>query len=89
LQRCYNANFIEANGFSVEERQVRALMAVHEQSYTLGGPDSSGVHESIWHLLLPRLRSELRRWYRLPGADRNPAAVALRDQLSQLAREKL
>jgi hypothetical protein len=86
-ERCYIANFIKTNGFSIEERQVSALMHVHEQSYALGGPDSPGVHESIWHLLLPRLRSELRRWYRHSGVGMQPATAALRVQLSQLAKE--
>ena len=89
LAHRYKARFIEANGLSIEERQVHALMAVHEQSYILGGPDCPGVHESIWHLLLPRLRSELRRWYRRSGADRQAAAMTLRDQLSQVLGEKL
>jgi len=89
LEHCYKANFVEAAGLSIEERQVSALMSVHGQSYTLRGPDSPGVHESIWHLLLPRLRSELRRWYRHSGADRQPATVALRSQLSQMAEETL
>ena len=89
LAHHYQAHFNEANGLSIEERQVHALMAVHEQSYAFGGPDCLGVHESIWHLLLPRLRSELRRWYRHSGADSQPASVTLRDQLSQVLGEKL
>jgi hypothetical protein len=89
LKKYYETHFIEADGLPHEERQVHALMAVHDQSQKLEGPHSSGVHETIWHLLLPRLRAELRRWYQRPGADQHPTAAALRDHLSRLAGEKI
>lgn len=88
LQKCYECNFTEDDSLSDEQRRVRALMAVHDLSQVLEGPDSSGVHETIWHLLLPKLRPALRRWYQR-GADKNPTAVALRDHLSQMAEENL
>ena len=37
---------------------------------------------------MPELRPGLRRWYQL-DAEKDPAATALRDHLSQLAGEKL
>lgn len=70
-------------------RQIRALIGVHNLFQMLEGPHSSKVHETIWQLLLPKLRPGLRRWYQRAGADKDPAAVALRDHLSQLAGEKL
>ena len=64
-------------------------MAVHEFFYLLEGPSSPGVHESIWHLLLPKLRPELRHWYQhLDGAP-NAAEVALRNHLSRFLKEEL
>jgi hypothetical protein len=89
LQKCYEHNFTEAGGLSDELRQVRALIAVHDLFQMLEGSHSSRVHETIEHLLLPELRPGLRRWYQRTGADKDPAAVTLRDHLSQLAGEKL
>jgi hypothetical protein len=89
LQKCYESNFAEADGFSNDLRQVCALIGAHDLFQMLEGPHSSRVHETKEHLLLPELRAELRRWYQRSGADKDPAAVALRDQLSQLAGEKL
>jgi hypothetical protein len=89
LQKCYESNLAEAADLSGELRQVRALIAVHDLFQMLEGPHSSRVHETIWHLLLPRLRPGLRCWYQRSGADKDFAAVALRDHLSQLAGEQL
>lgn len=89
LQKCYERNFTGAGDFSDELRQVRALIAVHDMFEMLEGPHSPRVHETMDHLLLPGLRPALRRWYQDSGANKNPAAVALRDQLSQLTGEKL
>ena len=88
LQKCYESHFIGAGGFSIEVRQVRALIAVHDWFRMLEGPHSSRVHETMEHLLLPELRPGLRRWYQL-DAEKDPAATALRDHLSQLAGERL
>lgn len=88
LQKCYESHLIGASGFSVEVRQVRALIAVHDWFQMLEGPHSSRVHETMEHLLLPELRPGLRRWYQF-DAEKDPAATALRDQLSQLAGERL
>ena len=89
LQKCYDSNLIEAADSSGDLRQVRALMATHQVFLMFEGPHSSRVHETIQHLLLPELRPGLRRWYQRSAADKHPAAIALRDHLSQLAGEKL
>jgi hypothetical protein len=47
------------------------------------------VHEAIWHLLLPNLRPELRRWYQCPDSGKNADAVVLRNYLSKFLREEL
>jgi len=89
LQKCYESNFAEAGGFSDDLRQICALIGVHGLFQMLEGSHSPRVHETIWHLLLPKLRPGLRRWYQRSGAAKDPTAVALRDHLSQLAGEKL
>ena len=89
LQKCYEANFAHAKSFSDELRQVCALIEAHDMFQMLEGPHSARVHEAIWQLLLPKLRSGLRRWYLRPGTNQDPAAVALREHLSQLAGEPL
>jgi hypothetical protein len=89
LQKCYESNFTEAGDSSDQQRQVRALIAMHDSFQTLEGPHSSRVHETLEHLLLPQLRAVLRSWYQRPGADTNSAAINLRDQLSQLTGETL
>ena len=89
LQDCYNRNFAAFNGDSGELRQVRALIASHDLFRLMEGPHSPRVHETIEHLLLPRLRPGLRSWYQRSGAETNSAAVEFRDQLNQLAGEKL
>ena len=89
LQRCYESNFAEAHGFSNDLRQVCALIGAHDFFQMLEGNHSSRVHETREQLLLPELRAGLRRWYQRSGADKDQEAVALRDQLSQLAGEKL
>ena len=87
LQKCYENNFAEACGVADDLRQVRALIAVYDLFRMLEGPHSARVHETIWQLLLPKLRPGLRRWYQL-DAEKDPAATALRDHLSQLAGEQ-
>ncbi len=89
LQACFERNFAEAKGSSDEARKVGALIATHDLFQMLEGPHSSRVHEAIWLLLLPKLRPGLRAWYRRSGAEINPAAIELRDHLSQLAGERL
>ena len=89
LQKCYEKEFVEACDVSAKLRQVRALIAAHDLFQMLEGPHSSRVHETIWHLLLPKLRPGLRRWYQRAGAEIDPATVEFRDYLSQLAGEKL
>ena len=89
LRKCYESNYVAADGSSSELRQVRALIAAHDLFRMLEGPHSSRVHETIWHLLLPKLRSSLRQWYQRSDAGKDPTADALRDHLSLLAGEKL
>jgi len=89
LQKCYESNFVATDGSSSELRQVRALVAAHDLFRMLEGPHSSRVHETIWHLLLPKLRPGLRQWYQRSDVDKGPAADPLRDQLSLMAGEKL
>lgn len=88
VQECYQRNLTAVEGHSLEQRQVHALMAVHECFYSLEGPGSPGVDESIWHLLLPRLRPELRRWYERPNCGNRPAAAVLREYLMRFLREE-
>jgi len=89
LQKCFESNFTEAGGPSDELRQVRALIAAHDLFWMLEGPHSSRVHETIWQLLVPKLRPQLRRWYQRPDAEKNPEAIDLRDSLNRLAGEQL
>ena len=56
LQKCFESNFTEAGGPSDELRQVRALIAAQDLFRMLEGPHSSRVHETIWQLLVPKLR---------------------------------
>jgi hypothetical protein len=89
VQECYDRNFTEVEGHSRERRQVHALMAVHEFVSAAQGPIRSGVHESIWHLLLPKLRPELRRWFQRSDLGKHPEAVALRNYFSKFLKEDL
>ena len=89
LQKCYESNLTAAGGFSDERHQVSALIAAHDLFQMLEGSHSARVHETIARLLLPELRPGLRGWYQRSEADLNPAAVGFRDQLSQLAGERL
>jgi hypothetical protein len=89
LKECYDRNFETVVGFSDEMRQVCALIATHDFFQMMEGPHSARVHETIDHLLSPRLRDGLREWYRRCGAEMDRAAIEFRDQLSQLAEERL
>src|SRR5438105_6518753 len=89
LKACFERNFAEALGGSDELREVGALIATHDWFRMIEGSHSSRVHEAIEHLLSPGLRPGLRDWYRHCGVEMSPAAIQLRDHLSQLAGEKL
>ncbi len=89
LHECYDRNFAIGAGLSDETYQVCALIAAHDFFQMIEGSHSERVHESIEHLLLPGLRLGLREWYRRSGAEMNQAAIQFRDQLSQLAGERL
>ena len=88
-QECYDRSFAEFEGHSRESRQVHALMAVHEFVSVAQGPTSSGIHESIWYLLLPKLRPALRRWFQCSDSGKNSDAVALRNYFSKFLKEDL
>jgi len=89
LKTSYEDNFNELQTPSDEQRQVHALIEVHDLAQVLGGPDSAGVHEALWHLLLPKLRPELRRWYRYSVSDKRATTLLLRDYLSNFLRDEL
>jgi hypothetical protein len=89
LQDCYDRHFAAFTDYSAELRQVPALLAAHDFFRRMEGPHSPRVHETMKHLLLPEMRPELRNWYQRSDADMNPAAIDFRNQLSQLAGEKL
>ena len=48
-----------------------------------------GVHEVLWHLLLPKLRPELRQWYRHSYSDKRATTVLLRKYLRNFLIEEL
>jgi len=89
LKTSYEDNFNELQTLPDEQRQVHALIEVHDLAQVLGGPDSAGVHEVLWHLLLPKLRPELRQWYRHSYSDKRATTVLLRKYLHNFLREEL
>src|SRR2546430_594743 len=88
LQDCYERNFAAVTDFPPDLRRARPWMGAHVLFQMLEGPPSTRVHETMEHPLVPGLRRGPRRWYQRSGAETNPAAVALRDHLSQLAGER-
>ena len=89
LQKCYDRNLAEAGDSSDGRDQIRALIAAHDLFFLLEGAHSARVHEAMDSLLLPEVRSDLRRWYQRDAAEADAATIELRDQLSQLAGERL
>jgi hypothetical protein len=89
LQQCYDRNLVEAGDASRDLCQVHALIATHDLFQMLEGDHSTRVHETIDHLLSTRLRPGLRQWYQRSGAETDSATVEFREQLNQLAGEKL
>jgi hypothetical protein len=89
LQRCYDSNLLKSGDSSSDCNSVRALIVTHDLFLMLEGAHSSRVHEVLAVLLVPELRPELRRWYQRHDAQIDTASVDLREQLSQLAGEKL
>jgi hypothetical protein len=88
LEKCYGSQFAEAAEPSDDLRQVLALIATHDLFQMLEGDHSPRVHETMEQLLLPGVRSGLRRWYQRTEAGTDPAAVEFRTRLSQLAKEQ-
>lgn len=89
LQSLYEDCFNELQTLSDEQRQVQALIEVHDLAQVLGGPNSASVHEALWHLLLPSLRPELRQWYLQSASDQKATTILLRNYLSNFLREEL
>jgi hypothetical protein len=89
LKSSYEDNLNELRALSEDQRKVYALIEVHDLAQVLGGPNSAGVHEARWHLLLPRLRPELRRWYLHSESDKKATTVLLRHYLSNFLKEDL
>lgn len=89
LQICYENNLAAMRGAPAGLRRIRALIATHNVFKTLEGPHSSRVHEALALLLSPELRPELQQWHQCAGAEMNPSIVELREQLGQLAGERL
>lgn len=89
LQKCYDVQLVAAGETSDELRQVCALIATHDLFMAFEGAHSARVHETIERLLSAPMRPALRRWYQRPGAATDCSTVEFREQLSQLAGERL
>jgi hypothetical protein len=89
LQQCYDRNLVETGDATEDFRRMHALIATHDFYQMLEGAHSARVHETIEHLLSEGLRPELRRWYQHSGAGTDSTAIEFREQLSQLAGERL
>jgi len=89
LQQCYDRNLVEAGDVCEDLRRIHALITTHDFYQMLEGAHSIRVHETIEHLLSTGLRPGRRRWYQRSGAGTDSAAIEFREQLSQLAGERL
>src|SRR6185437_2700944 len=89
LQACFDLHFVEGGAGPPELREVAALIATHDWFLMLEGSHSSRVHETIERLLSPGLRPGLRHWYRRLSCHMEAVAIEFRNQLSQLAGERL
>lgn len=89
LKTSYDDNFNALKTLPDKRRQVYALIEVHDLAQVLAGPDCAGVHEALWHLLLPKLRPELRQWYRHSNSDKRATTLLLRIYLSNFLGEEL
>jgi len=87
LQQYYARAFVDSVRFSGGLRQVCAVLAVHDFFQMMEGPHSERVHETMEALTSAQLRPALREWYARCGSELDGAAIALRDQLSQLMGE--
>ena len=88
MQNRFQQHFEAIDGRCLEEREVHALIAVHASYYELEGPNCPEMHEVMWHLLLPKLRLEVRRWIQKPASAVNAAGLMLKDDLAQFLGEK-
>lgn len=88
IQNRFQQHFAASDGQCLEEREVHALVAVHASYYEFEGPNCPEIHEVMWHLLLPKLRLELRRWIKRPTSAVTTAGLILKDDLAQFLGEK-
>jgi hypothetical protein len=89
LEDVYRRNFDAAKSVvDVSQRQIIGLLAAYDLLRRMEGEQSSKVTEARELLLSSEMRPALREWYRRFGNEMNPAAIKLREYLSQLAGEK-
>ena len=89
LQTHYRSSLVAAENLPADVRQVSALLELHDAVRMMEGPHSAGVHEIINILVSLPMRVELRCWYRHFGAELDPPAMAVREQLNGLIGERL
>lgn len=87
LQRVFQRNFECVQDDDVDQRQLCGVLAVYDWLRVVEGEQSPRVAIVIQTLLSPEFRPSLRRWYQRCGNNMNPAAIAFRARLSQLAEE--
>ena len=75
-------------GLPLEERPICALLDAYQWFQLVDGDDSPQCAEAMEHLRSTELRPALRKWYRRWGKDMNPAAIAFRERMGELAGEK-
>ena len=88
LQRVFQSNFERMHEEDVHQRELRGVLAAYDWFRLIEGEQSPRVAVVIQTLLSPELRPALRRWYQRFGDGMNPAAIAFREHLSQLAGER-
>jgi hypothetical protein len=72
-----------------DQLPIHALLDACNWFRLIEGEESPRSAEAIELLLSPELRPALRDWYRRMGDDLNPFADEFREQLSELAGERL
>ena len=88
MENRFQQHFDVSDGRCLEEREVHALILVHANYYELEGPNCPELHEVTWHLLLPKLRLEVRRWIKNPASALTTAGLRLKNDLAQFLGEK-
>ena len=87
LQKCFDSSLAATAGLPVGQREVSALVEIHDLFQMMEGPHSLRVHEVIRHLLDPGLRPELRGWFLQPEKIQDRLSIRFRDQLGRQAGE--